>query len=82
MAHQIENTVKAYLVWGDDGWEIDPHMLDGEPLDEEEGGPYSECECSDEAACNAALAEARAALPPTGRELFKLLADHIRKAAP
>lgn len=79
MPHQIESTVKAYLVWGDDGWAVDPRMLDGDPLDEEEGGPYSECECADQAACKAALAEARKTYPPTGRELFKLLADQIRK---
>lgn len=82
MAHVIEHTVSVYLLWGEDGWEIDPRAMSGEPLDEMEGGPYSQCECSDQAACDAALADARKALPPTGRELFKAMADYIRKVEP
>ncbi|MFF4600141.1 hypothetical protein [Amycolatopsis sp. NPDC001319] len=82
MTHRIEHMVYVYLVWGEGGWEIDGTTMSGEPLDEMESGAYSQCECSDVEGCNAALAQARDAVAPTGRELFKAMADYIRKVEP
>ncbi|MGW7537821.1 hypothetical protein [Amycolatopsis sp. NPDC054798] len=80
--HEIAQSVTVYLLWGPEGWYVDPRNLDGYPLDEDGPVTNGDCECGDPDACEAAVQEVREAAEirlPTGSQLAKLLADAVQR---
>lgn len=75
--HYIESSVLVYLRLDDKGesWIVDGATVDGYALDSSNYGSNSECPCSDQQKCDAALEKAVAqARDPNGFELMLMLA--------
>lgn len=80
--HYIEECAEVGLRMGADGqWHLWPQPT-GEPLDGYSNGAHAdECQCGDEAACDAAVARASQVELPTPRELHGLLREALAQEA-